>query len=350
MLRWRVIRYLPHLPLLLLPYLIWIHPGLAGLGLRGAAVYVRLLRHRHGRTAKRSSRGSHASKASLACDRAAERSPGWRAGSKGAASKPSLRLLLRLAVRVLRRASQAPETTNLRLLLLRGSSEHSLGLLRRSSEWGTRAGLLLLPHHAGLSHHSRLLSRHPGLLSHGLLGRSAQHGVIDDPRRTRRRHPPLTRAVQHLPQLLHGEVEDCPYVVLLALDELMSLGKDLVWVDAPGRRRARDPAELLEARVAAQEARLVALAVAGERPHLRAIGHEIFPERILRILGVDDAPAAPASAAPASSSAAPASSSAAAEALVVIIIVASSAALVSPASSASPESAALIPVAAPVVV
>ena len=344
MLRWRVIGYLPHLPLLLLPYLIWIHPGLAGLGLRGAAVYVRLLRHRHGRTAKRSSRGSHASKASLARGRAAEPSPGWRAGSKGAASKPSLRLLLlRLAVRVLRRASQAPETTNLRLLLLRGSSEHSLGLLRRSSEWGTRAGLLLLPHHAGLSHHSRLLSRHPGLLSHGLLGRSAQHGVIDDPRRTRRRHPPLTRAVQHLPQLLHGEVEDCPYVVLLALDELMSLGKDLVWVDAPGRRRARDPAELLEARVAAQEARLVALAVAGERPHLWAIGHEIFPERILRILGVDGAPAAPASAAPASSSAA-------AEALVVIIIVASPAALVSPASSASPESAALIPVAAPVVV
>ena len=349
MLRWRVIRYLPHLPLLLLPYLIWIHPGLAGLGLRGAAVYVRLLRHRHGRTAKRSSRGSHASKASLACDRAAKRSPGWRAGSKAAASKPSLRLLLRLAVRVLRRASQAPET-NLRLLLLRGSSEHSLGLLRRSSEWRTHAGLLLLPHHAGLSHHSRLLSWHPRLLSHGLLGHSTQHGVIDDPRRTRRRHPPLTRAVQDLPQLLHGEVEDCPYVVLLALDELMSLGKDLVWVDAPGRRRARDPAELLEARVAAQEARLVALAVAGERPHLRAIGHEIFPERILRILGVDDAPAAPASAAPASSSAAPASSSAAAEALVVIIIVASSAALVSPASSASPESAALIPVAAPVVV
>lgn len=344
MLRWRVIGYLPHLPLLLLPYLIWIHPGLAGLGLRGAAVYVRLLRHRHGRTAKCSSRGSHASKTALARARAAKPSPGWRAGSKAAASKPSLRrLLLRLAVRVLRRASQAPETTNLRLLLLRGSSEHSLGLLRRSSEWGTRAGLLLLPHHAGLSHHSRLLSRHPGLLSHGLLGRSAQHGVIDDPRRTRRRHPPLTRAVQHLPQLLHGEVQDCPYVVLLALDELMSLGKDLVWVDAPGRRRARDPAELLEARVAAQEARLVALAVAGERPHLRAIGHEIFPERILRILGVDGAPAAPASAAPASSSAA-------AEALVIIIIVAASAALVSPASSASPESAALIPVAAPVVV
>ena len=343
MLRWRVIRYLSHLPLLLLPYLIRIHPGLAGLGLRGAAVYVRLLRHRHGRTAKRSSRGSHASKASLARGRAAEPSPGWRAGSKGAASKPSLRLLLlRLAVRVLRRASQAPET-NLRLLLLRGSSEHSLGLLRRSSEWRTHAGLLLLPHHAGLSHHSRLLSWHPRLLSHGLLGHSAQHGVIDDTHRTRRRHTPLTRAVQHLPQLLHGEVEDCPYVVLLALDELMSLGKDLVWVDAPGRRRARDPAELLKARVAAQEARLVALAVAGERPHLRAIGHEIFPERILRILGVDDAPAAPASAAPASSSAA-------AEALVVIIIVASSAALVSPASSASPESAALIPVAAPVVV
>ena len=342
MLRWRVIGYLPHLPLLLLPYLIWIHPGLAGLGLRGAAVYVRLLRHRHGRTAKRSSRGSHASKASLACDRAAERSPGWRAGSKGAASKPSLRLLLRLAVRVLRRASQAPET-NLRLLLLRGSSEHSLGLLRRSSEWRTHAGLLLLPRHARLSHHSQLLSWHPRLLSHGLLGHSTQHGVIDDPRRTRGRHPPLTRAVQDLPQLLHGEVEDCPYVVLLALDELMSLGKDLVWVDAPGRRRARDPAELLEARVAAQEARLVALAVAGERPHLRAIGHEIFPERILRILGVDGAPAAPASAAPASSSAA-------AEALVIIIIVAASAALVSPASSASPESAALIPVAAPVVV
>jgi hypothetical protein len=344
MLRWRVIGYLPHLPLLLLPYLIRIHPGLAGLGLRGAAVYVRLLRHRHGRTPKPSSRGSHASKTALARARAAKRSPGWRARSKGAASKTSLRLLLlRLAVRVLRRGSQAPETTNLRLLLLRGSSEHSLGLLRRSSEWGTRAGLLLLPHHAGLSHHSRLLSRHPGLLSHGLLGHSAQHGVIDDPRRTRRRHPPLTRAVQHLPQLLHGEVEDCPYVVLLALDELMSLGKDLVWVDAPGRRRARDPAELLEARVAAQEARLVALAVAGERPHLRAIGHEIFPERILRILGVDGAPAAPASAAPASSSAA-------AEALVIIIIVAASAALVSPASSASPESAALIPVAAPVVV
>ncbi len=343
MLRWRVIRYLSHLPLLLLPYLIRIHPGLAGLGLRGAAVYVRLLRHRHGRTAKRSSRGSHASKASLARGRPAERSPGWRAASKGAASKRSLRLLLRrLAVRVLRRASQAPET-NPRLLLLRDSSEHSLGLLRRSSERRTHAGLLLLPHHSGLSHHSRLLSWHPRLLSHGLLGHSAQHGVIDDPHRTRRRHTPLTRAVQHLPQLLHGEVEDCPYVVLLALDELMSLGKDLVWVDAPGRRRARDPAELLKARVAAQEARLVALAVAGERPHLRAIGHEIFPERILRILGVDDAPAAPASAAPASSSAA-------AEALVVIIIVASSAALVSPASSASPESAALIPVAAPIVV
>ena len=208
---------------------------------------------------------------------------------------------------------------------------------------GEPTPLLLLPQHAGLSHHSRLLSWHPRLLSHGLLGHSAQHGVIDDTHRTRRRHTPLTRAVQHLPQLLHGEVEDCPYVVLLALDELMSLGKDLVWVDAPGRRRARDPAELLKARVAAQEARLVALAVAGERPHLRAIGHEIFPERILRILGVDDAPAAPASAAPASSSAA-------AEALVVIIIVAAPPPLVSPASSASPESAALIPVAAPVVV
>ena len=47
---------------------------------------------------------------------------------------------------------------------------------------------------------------------------------------------------------------------------------------------------------------------------------------------------------------APASSSAAAEALVIIIIVAASAALVSPASSAPPESAAWIPVAAPVVV
>ena len=128
MLRWRVIGYLPHLPLLLLPYLIWIHPGLAGLGLQGAAVYVRLLRHRHGRTAKRSSRGSHASKTALARARAAEPLPGWRAGSKAAASKPSLRrLLLRLAVKGSAPRLPSPETTNLRLLLLRSSSNTPWG-------------------------------------------------------------------------------------------------------------------------------------------------------------------------------------------------------------------------------
>ena len=85
-LRWRVIGNLPHLPLLLLPYLIRIHPGLTGLGLRrGAAVDVRLLGHRRGRTAERSPRRAHA--------------------SKGATPEPSLLLLLRLTVRVLLRAS-----------------------------------------------------------------------------------------------------------------------------------------------------------------------------------------------------------------------------------------------------
>jgi len=95
-LRWRVIGNLPHLPLLLLPYLIRIHPGLTGLGLRrGAAVDVRLLGHRRGRTAERSPRRAHASKAGLARGRA----------SKGATPEPSLLLLLRLTVRVLLRAS-----------------------------------------------------------------------------------------------------------------------------------------------------------------------------------------------------------------------------------------------------
>ena len=96
-LRWRVIGNLPHLPLLLLPYLIRIHPGLTGLGLRrGAAVDVRLLGHRGGgRTAERSPRRAHASKAGLARGRA----------SKGATPEPSLLLLLRLTVRVLLRAS-----------------------------------------------------------------------------------------------------------------------------------------------------------------------------------------------------------------------------------------------------
>ena len=94
-LRRRVIGNLPHLPLLLLPYLIRIHPGLTGLGLRrGTAVDVRLLGHRRGRTAERSPRRAHASKAGLARGRA----------SKGATPEPSL-LLLRLTVRVLLHAS-----------------------------------------------------------------------------------------------------------------------------------------------------------------------------------------------------------------------------------------------------
>ena len=96
-LRRRVIGNLPHLPLLLLPYLIRIHPGLTGLGLRrGTAVDVRLLGHRRGRTAERSPRRAHASKAGLARGRA----------PKGATPEPSLLLLLlRLTVRVLLRAS-----------------------------------------------------------------------------------------------------------------------------------------------------------------------------------------------------------------------------------------------------
>ena len=95
-LRRRVIGNLPHLPLLLLPYLIRIHPGLTGLGLRrGTAIDVRLLGHRRGRTAERSPRRAHASKAGLARGRA----------SKGATPEPSLLLLLRLTVRVLLRAS-----------------------------------------------------------------------------------------------------------------------------------------------------------------------------------------------------------------------------------------------------
>ena len=142
MLRRRVIGNLPHLPLLLLPYLIRIHPGLTGLGLRrGAAVDVRLLGHRRGRTAERSPRRAHASKAGLARGRA----------SKGATPEPSLLLLLRLTVRVLLRAAQPAAEPSLLLLLLRRSSEGSLGLLRRERCSVRRPGLLL-PHH----------SRHPG--------------------------------------------------------------------------------------------------------------------------------------------------------------------------------------------
>jgi hypothetical protein len=189
-LRRRVIGNLPHLPLLLLPYLIRIHPGLTGLGLRrGTAVDVRLLGHRRGRTAERSPRRADASKAGLARGRA----------PKGATPEPSLLLLLlRLTVRVLLRAAQPAAERSLGLLLR--SSEGSLGLLLRCS---VRRPGLLLPHH---SWHARLRSRHARLLPHGLLGHTAQHGVIDDPRGTRGRHPPLPRVVQHLLQLLHREV------------------------------------------------------------------------------------------------------------------------------------------------
>ena len=114
--------------------------------------------------------------------------------------EPSLLLLLRLTVRVLLRAAQSAAERSLRLL--RRCSVRSLGLLRRERCSVRRPGLLL-PHH---SRHARLRSRHTRLLPHGLLGHTAQHGVIDDPRGTRGRHPPLPRVVQHLLQLLHREV------------------------------------------------------------------------------------------------------------------------------------------------
>ena len=130
--------------------------------------------------------------------------PAWPAGAppKAPPPEPSLLLLLRLTVRVLLRAAQPAAEPSLLLLLLRRSSEGSLGLLRRERCSVRRPGLLL-PHH---SRHARLRSRHTRLLPHGLLGHTAQHGVIDDPRGTRGRHPPLPRVVQHLLQLLHREV------------------------------------------------------------------------------------------------------------------------------------------------
>ena len=82
------------------------------------------------------------------------------------------------------------------------ASEALSGALLDEPEEALAYGLLL-PHH---SRHARLLCRHTRLLPHGLLGHTAQHGVIDDPRGTRGRHPPLPRVVQHLLQLLHREV------------------------------------------------------------------------------------------------------------------------------------------------
>ena len=134
--------------------------------------------------------------------------PAWPAGAPPKAPPPEpslLLLLLRLTVRVLLRAAQPAAERSLGLLLR--SSEGSLGLLLRCS---VRRPGLLLPHHSWharlLSRHTRLRSRHARLLPHGLLGHTAQHGVIDDPRGTRGRHPPLPRVVQHLLQLLHREV------------------------------------------------------------------------------------------------------------------------------------------------